>query len=463
MRSQAHSSSTTSRPRPASSRPHSTPSSTPPRPRSASPSRILATRARPSQVWTRRASASSTTEAASPRSRSPPGSRSGTARRPASSQPRRRFSTGPITSAWSCATGPATPPPGAAPLHRRHAAAGADGRVAQEAEYLKVTPAQVRGQGRGRRRRDHRRVPGRGGSRPGTRSGAGSEADVHLRAAARRGREHDRGDGSRPARARDEGRGLRDPRHEAPLVTIDTPRTTPGPRGDGHGHGPRRGRLADRVGDGRTAWRRRSTGSTFTASGVPVGTGRITAQAEDAAGNGGETSIALRPDRNAPDGRITSPPRDVVGAGPARGGAGTVADAEGSSVLVEVNGQVETGSPADGPAQLPGVVDAGEGPLDLVATARDAAGNAASTPPYAGERGLHGAGDHAERPRGRADHERDVAPRRGHGDRPLADDADGRRDERRRGAPTAASRPTSRFPARASERSRWWRRTRWAW
>ncbi len=121
------------------------------------------------------------------------------------------------------------------------------------------------------------------------------------------------------------------------------------------------------------------SGSTFTAPGVPVGAGRITARAEDAAGNAGEAAVDLRVDRTAPVVAITSPAADTWVRGPRVEAGGTVDDAEKSPVLVEVNGTVETDPQPGVPRAFEAVVDAGEGSLDLVATARDEAGNAAHT------------------------------------------------------------------------------------
>jgi hypothetical protein len=124
------------------------------------------------------------------------------------------------------------------------------------------------------------------------------------------------------------------------------------------------------------------TGSTFKALQVPVGTGRITAHAEDVAGNAGEATIELRVDRNAPMVEITSPPAQTWVRGPHVEVGGSVDDAERSPVVVEVNGRMEDDPLPTVPRSFRAVVDAGEGPLDLVATARDGAGNAASTPPW---------------------------------------------------------------------------------
>lgn len=124
------------------------------------------------------------------------------------------------------------------------------------------------------------------------------------------------------------------------------------------------------------------TGAMFTASDVPVGAGRITARAEDAAGNTGETAIDLRFDRNPPTVTITSPGRDTWVLGPHVEVAGSVTDAEGSAVVVEVNGRMETDPLPIVPRSFHAVVDAGEGPLELVATARDEAGNAGVSLPH---------------------------------------------------------------------------------
>ena len=60
---------------------------------------------------------------------------------------------------------------------------------------------------------------------------------------------------------------------------------------------------------------------------------------------------------------------------------GSVADAGGTSVMVDVNGQMEQDPTLGVPRSFRALVNASEGPLELVATARDAAGNTAVTPP----------------------------------------------------------------------------------
>ncbi len=124
------------------------------------------------------------------------------------------------------------------------------------------------------------------------------------------------------------------------------------------------------------------TGSEFRAPQVPVGTGTITATAEDTAGNAGEAAIQLHVDRGAPTVVITKPEENTWVRGPQVEVIGTVGDPEGSPVVVEVNGHGEKDPLQTVPRTFTAVVDAGEGPLDLVATARDEAGNPASTPAW---------------------------------------------------------------------------------
>jgi hypothetical protein len=126
------------------------------------------------------------------------------------------------------------------------------------------------------------------------------------------------------------------------------------------------------------------TGKAFSVPGVPVGDGpdvKLAGEAEDAAGNVGHEPLDLVVDRSPPQVWIDTPTEGAWVRGPLVEVTGGVKDAEGSPVLVYVNEAMEQ-EPTPAPERgFHAFVNAGEGSLALVATARDEVPNAASTPP----------------------------------------------------------------------------------
>ena len=122
-------------------------------------------------------------------------------------------------------------------------------------------------------------------------------------------------------------------------------------------------------------------GSSFTAAGIPIGDGpevTIEAEAEDAAGNVGRATVHLRVDRRTPTVTITRPAEGDTVQGPLVEVEGTVDD--DSDVRVEVNGTPEDPPPAlRAPRGFRAHVPITDGTTRLTATARDAAGNSASS------------------------------------------------------------------------------------
>jgi hypothetical protein len=166
----------------------------------------------------------------------------------------------------------------------------------------------------------------------------------------------------------------------APKVTIDDPQDQSWTNGEPvtvSGHVEDASPILEvKVGEAAAALTQTSTGATFTATGVSVATGTITARARDAADNPGEATIELKVDRKAPEVWIETPLADAWVRGPQVEVTGGVKDAEGSPVLVYVNESMEQ-DPTPAPERaFHAFVSAGEGSLDLVATARDKADNA---------------------------------------------------------------------------------------
>ncbi|PYQ19237.1 MAG: hypothetical protein DMF81_22525, partial [Acidobacteria bacterium] len=119
-------------------------------------------------------------------------------------------------------------------------------------------------------------------------------------------------------------------------------------------------------------------GSRFVARGVAIGEGPdvvLRAVAEDAAGNVADASITLRVDRDAPLVHIAAPGPGTFLRGGTVEVSGTVEDA--APVIVDVNGiaALVSGEPSSPAHSFSASVPVTEGPLALVATARDAAGN----------------------------------------------------------------------------------------
>ena len=143
------------------------------------------------------------------------------------------------------------------------------------------------------------------------------------------------------------------------------------------------------------------SGTTFTATGVPIGDGpevSLTGEAEDAAGNLGRGVLPLIVDRQPPAVTIDRPEADAYVRGPVLEVEGTVTDQ--GDVTVEVNGVPEDvpaslRAPRSYRARVP-VTDAATSAI--VATAIDAAGNRGSAP-GGRARGLGAAPSSRSRPR----------------------------------------------------------------